>query len=62
MLRLVARWADAWNTAWYALPDERYAGLRDGAARPRATAEGRDPAEVEVTVGMLIGEGDQDAA
>src|SRR5206468_3532346 len=23
MLRLTARWADAWNTAWYPRPDER---------------------------------------
>ena len=58
MLRLTARWADAWNTAWYGLPDERYAGLRDG-LRAACEAEGRDPEAVEITVGVLIGEGDR---
>jgi alkanesulfonate monooxygenase SsuD/methylene tetrahydromethanopterin reductase-like flavin-dependent oxidoreductase (luciferase family) len=58
MLRLVARWADAWNTAWYAGPDERYGQARD-ALRAACDAEGRDPAEVEVTVGMLIGDGER---
>jgi alkanesulfonate monooxygenase SsuD/methylene tetrahydromethanopterin reductase-like flavin-dependent oxidoreductase (luciferase family) len=58
MMRLVARWADAWNTAWYAGPDERYGQARD-ALRAACDAEGRDPAEVEVTVGMLIGDGER---
>jgi probable F420-dependent oxidoreductase len=58
MMRLVARWADAWNTAWYAGPDERYGKARD-ALRTACDAEGRDPAEVEVTVGMLIGDGER---
>jgi alkanesulfonate monooxygenase SsuD/methylene tetrahydromethanopterin reductase-like flavin-dependent oxidoreductase (luciferase family) len=58
MLRLVARWADAWNTAWYARPDDRFAGLRD-ALHAACDAEGRDPAAVAVTVGMLIGAGDK---
>jgi probable F420-dependent oxidoreductase len=54
MLRLTARWADAWNTAWYGLPNARFdelsAKLRDACA-----AERRDPSTVEVTVGLLIG-------
>jgi len=58
MLRLVARWADAWNTAWYASPDERFAETR-AAFRDACAAEGRDPAEIEVTVGMLVGEGER---
>jgi probable F420-dependent oxidoreductase len=57
MMRLVARWADAWNTAWYARPDERFAQARDG-LRAACEAEGRDPSEIELTVGMLIGGGE----
>lgn len=54
MLGLVARWADAWNTAWYAGPSDRFFTLRDklNAACER---QGRDPATVEITVGMIIG-------
>jgi len=58
MLRLVARWADAWNTAWYASPDERFGQTRDR-LRAACEAEGRDPAAVELTVGMLIGDGER---
>lgn len=54
VLRLVARHADAWNMAWFGFPDERSAGrLADLAAA--CEAEGRDPATVEVTVGLTIG-------
>jgi probable F420-dependent oxidoreductase len=58
MLRLTAKWADAWNTAWYASPDERFGQTRD-ALRSACEAEGRDPDEVEVTVGMLVGDGER---
>ena len=42
MLRLTARHADAWNTAWYGLPTERFTppprrapgGMRRGGPRP----------------------------
>ncbi|WP_412542579.1 LLM class flavin-dependent oxidoreductase [Longispora sp. K20-0274] len=51
MLRLTARYADAWNTAWYphpnALLDQRLADLRTA-----LDAEGRDPATLRTTVGM----------
>jgi alkanesulfonate monooxygenase SsuD/methylene tetrahydromethanopterin reductase-like flavin-dependent oxidoreductase (luciferase family) len=51
MLRLTARYADAWNTAWFGLPDEllhrRLADL-DAAL----VTEGRDPATLRRTVGM----------
>jgi probable F420-dependent oxidoreductase len=51
MLRLTARYADAWNTAWFGDPDERLdqrlADLRDA-----LEAEGRDPATLRRTVGM----------
>ena len=51
MLRLTARYADVWNTAWYGAPDER---LDQQLADMRAAldAEGRDPATLRRTVGM----------
>ena len=53
MLRLTARHADAWNVAWYGLPDE---GLRSmlSAFDEVLDAEGRDPADVQRTVGVTI--------
>jgi alkanesulfonate monooxygenase SsuD/methylene tetrahydromethanopterin reductase-like flavin-dependent oxidoreductase (luciferase family) len=54
MLRLTARWADAWNTAWYGLPDERFTQLLAQLGEACA-AEDRDPSTVDVTVGMVIG-------
>jgi probable F420-dependent oxidoreductase len=53
MLRLTARYADAWNTAWYGGPDDRLASQRE--AMLRACEEvGRDPAEIELTVGVTV--------
>ena len=53
MLQLTARYADAWNTAWFGLPDEllrrRLAELNLALA-----AEGRDPATLRRTVGMEV--------
>jgi alkanesulfonate monooxygenase SsuD/methylene tetrahydromethanopterin reductase-like flavin-dependent oxidoreductase (luciferase family) len=51
MLRLIARYADAWNTAWYGLPDER---LRQRLVDMNAAllAEDRDPVTLRRTVGM----------
>jgi probable F420-dependent oxidoreductase len=53
MLRLTARHADAWNTAWYGAPDEQ---LRDALATFDAAiaAEGRDRTELTLTVGMTV--------
>ncbi len=53
MLRLTARYADEWNTAWYGAPD---AQLRQRLATFDATiaAEGRDPATLTRTVGMTV--------
>jgi alkanesulfonate monooxygenase SsuD/methylene tetrahydromethanopterin reductase-like flavin-dependent oxidoreductase (luciferase family) len=53
MLRLTARHADAWNTAWYGAPNER---LTERLATMDAAlaAEGRDPAGLRRTVGMHI--------
>ena len=51
MLRLTARYADAWNTAWFGRPDDRLSQrLADLDAALRA--EGRDPATLRRTVGM----------
>jgi alkanesulfonate monooxygenase SsuD/methylene tetrahydromethanopterin reductase-like flavin-dependent oxidoreductase (luciferase family) len=52
MLRLTARHADAYNTAWYGAPDERLdqqlAALDDA-----LEAEGRDAASMTRTVGVV---------
>jgi len=53
MLRLTARYADAWNTAWYGPPDDL---LRRRLAELNAAleAEGRDPGTLRRTVGMEV--------
>jgi alkanesulfonate monooxygenase SsuD/methylene tetrahydromethanopterin reductase-like flavin-dependent oxidoreductase (luciferase family) len=51
MLRLTARYADAWNTAWYGDPDERLT-QQLAAVRDALDAEGRDPATLRRTVGV----------
>lgn len=53
MLRLTARHADAWQTAWFGLPDERYAERHDHLLAA-CDAEGRDPATLELTVGVDV--------
>jgi len=53
MLRLTAKHADAWQTAWFGLPDERYRERhRDLLAA--CAAAGRDPATLQVTVGVDV--------
>jgi probable F420-dependent oxidoreductase len=52
MLRLVARYADSYNTAWHARPADAVA--RIDSVRAACTAEGRDPASLEITVGMPL--------
>jgi alkanesulfonate monooxygenase SsuD/methylene tetrahydromethanopterin reductase-like flavin-dependent oxidoreductase (luciferase family) len=52
MLQLVARYADAWNTAWHtgtAIVKERYEPLAQACA-----GIGRDPATLEITVGTEV--------
>lgn len=53
MLSLTARFADAWNTAWYGRPDAR---LRQRLADvdEALEAEGRDPATLRRTVGVEV--------
>ena len=53
VLRLAARHADAWNAAWFGLPDERFEARRAGLLAA-CEAEGRDPDTLEVTVGLTI--------
>jgi probable F420-dependent oxidoreductase len=52
MLRLTARHADSWNTAWLG----RASALREPRAALEAACreEGRDPASLEVTVGVSV--------
>lgn len=52
MLQLVARYADAWNTAWHldaAAVKEQYDGLLEA-----CKAVGRDPSTIELTAGTRI--------
>jgi alkanesulfonate monooxygenase SsuD/methylene tetrahydromethanopterin reductase-like flavin-dependent oxidoreductase (luciferase family) len=53
VLGLTARWADAWNTAWFGLPDDRFE-QRLASMHAACAAEHRDPATLEVTVGVTI--------
>ncbi len=53
MLRLVARHADAWNTAWFGRPDDRLRGRLSDLEEALA-AEGRDPKTLRRTVGMDV--------
>ena len=64
MLRLTARWADAWNTAWFGRIDDR---LRTRLAGLEAACDavGRDPATIRRTVGIRLhepGSGSSDTA
>ena len=58
MLRLTARYADSWNAAWYAMPDDQ---LRTKLANLDAALGeiGRPAAEIERTVGLNIRDPDQ---
>jgi probable F420-dependent oxidoreductase len=61
MLRLTARHADAWNTAWFGEPDARFERrLADFEMALRE--EGRDRKDVQVTVGIDLPEADSEAA
>src|SRR6478672_7729085 len=53
MFELTARHADAWNMAWFGLPDERLAAGRQGLAEAIARV-GRDPSEIAITVGLEV--------
>jgi hypothetical protein len=53
MLRLTARHADAWQTAWFGRPDDRYR-QRHAELLAACAAEGRDPETLQVTVGVEV--------
>jgi alkanesulfonate monooxygenase SsuD/methylene tetrahydromethanopterin reductase-like flavin-dependent oxidoreductase (luciferase family) len=53
MLRLTARYADAWNTAWFGLPDDLLS-RRLAELHAALEAEGRDPATLRRTVGIQV--------
>src|SRR6476659_1436368 len=53
MLELAARHADAWNLAWFGLPDERLARVR-GELVAACERVGRDPATLTITVGVTV--------
>lgn len=53
MLELTARFADAWNLAWFGMPDERLATVRAELVEA-CERVGRDPATLEITVGLNV--------
>jgi alkanesulfonate monooxygenase SsuD/methylene tetrahydromethanopterin reductase-like flavin-dependent oxidoreductase (luciferase family) len=61
MLRLTARYADAWNTAWFWEPNQK---LHDrlGAFDAALAEEGREVTSVRRTVGIEVPDADQPSA
>jgi probable F420-dependent oxidoreductase len=58
MMRLTARFADVWATAWFAEPDERlHDALREWDAA--CADEGRDPVSVARALGVLASDPDR---
>jgi alkanesulfonate monooxygenase SsuD/methylene tetrahydromethanopterin reductase-like flavin-dependent oxidoreductase (luciferase family) len=53
MLALTAEYAQAYNTAWHALPGPRWAKAR-AAMQAACAGQGRDPATLTTTVGVLV--------
>jgi alkanesulfonate monooxygenase SsuD/methylene tetrahydromethanopterin reductase-like flavin-dependent oxidoreductase (luciferase family) len=53
MLRITAAHADAWNTAWYGLPDDRLLARLDALDAALAAAH-RDPMPIRRTVGVWV--------
>ena len=54
MLRLTARWADAWNTAWYAEPNDKLQGEMEELEQALEDT-GRPADELQRTLGIIIG-------
>jgi alkanesulfonate monooxygenase SsuD/methylene tetrahydromethanopterin reductase-like flavin-dependent oxidoreductase (luciferase family) len=52
MLRLTARYADYWNTAW--MGNAGTLGTSHAALKAACAAEGRDPSTLKVTVGISV--------
>lgn len=53
MMSLIAKWADRWNSVWYGLPTDEFRDERDDLEKA-CQAIGRDPATVDVSVGVVI--------
>jgi probable F420-dependent oxidoreductase len=53
MLSIVARHADAWNAAWFGVPDERFASRRADLQRA-LDAAGREASTITITVGLTV--------
>ena len=53
MLELTARHADAWNLAWFGLPDERLARVR-GELLEACDRVGRDASTLAITIGITV--------
>ena len=54
MMGITARLADAWQTAWYGRPDAKFEAEHDG-LRAACETEDRDPATLEIMVGITVG-------
>jgi alkanesulfonate monooxygenase SsuD/methylene tetrahydromethanopterin reductase-like flavin-dependent oxidoreductase (luciferase family) len=54
MMRIVARWADAWNGAWVGRPDDPVLAGRNAELDRACESIGRDPATLERTAGVSI--------
>ena len=52
MLRLTARYADSWNTAWHGSPESARGAIED--VRAACSAEGRSPDTLGMTVSVPI--------
>jgi len=55
MMALTARWADRWNSVWYGLPTDEFREER-AALLDACAAVGRDPASIEVSAGIAVGD------
>ena len=53
MMKITARWADRFNTAWYGRPDEEFRGEIDK-LRAACAEVGRDPSEIEISAGLTV--------
>ena len=60
MLQLTATWADAWNTAWYAEPNDKLGTEVEDFERALQDA-GRSSDDVQRTLGILVGGDPADA-
>ena len=55
MMRLVARYADRWNAAWFGPPEEAHElDARVARLREACEAEGRDIATLSLTAGVFV--------